>query len=440
MRRQLPASRPGIGRRGLLAAAAALPAAALSAGCSGGPPPARGGRITLRFQSLAWQRDSVRTNKRLVAEWNARHPDVQVAYVQGAWPTVHDQLLTSFEGGEAPDIIHDASDDLAEFAYGGDLADLTPLLPDRLRRDIPRQSWAAGTFDGRIHGIPFLQEPRVLIANRALLRRSKVRLPEPEHPWTWDEFAATARRLTRGSTYGVAWPLKEPVSVTLDLALSTGGRVFHRRPDGRTEIRFDAADQVVPRLIHDQVNVDRSAARSTLGMGGSDTLPGFFAGRYAMVPLGFSYRQQIVQQAPRGFDWTVLPAPKGTTSDQGVSPQTLSVAERCPHKEEAMAFIDFLLSPPNMVRLALGDWLLPTGQKALADPALRVARHDRATGTALAGSLRPAPAQSVRGYPEWKDKLATPGLQEYFSGGIDEKTLRGRLVDDGNLVLARYQR
>ncbi|MGW8971894.1 ABC transporter substrate-binding protein [Streptomyces platensis] len=427
-------------RRGLLAAAAALPAAALLPGCSDGRRRPAGGRITLRFQSLAWQQDSLKANKQLVAEWNRQHPDIRVQYVQGAWPTVHDQLLTSFEGGEAPDIIHDASDDLADFAYGGDLADLTALIPPRLKRDIPQRSWETGTFDGRIHGVPFLQEPRVLIANRAKLHRSGVRIPTPEHPWTWPEFEEAARRLTRGTTYGVAWPLKEPVSATLNLALSTGGRIFHRRRDGTVEVRFDAADQRVPRTLHDQVNVDRSASRTTLGMGGSDTLPGFFAGRYAMVPLGFSYRQQIAQQAPKGFDWTVLPAPQGTSLDQGVSPQTLSIAEDCPYKEEAMAFIDFFLSPPNMVRLALGDWMLPTGQEALKDPALRVARYDWATGTALADSLRSAPAQSVRGYPEWKDKIATPGLQEYYSGAIGLDTLRKRLVEDGNLVLARYQR
>lgn len=428
-------------RRGLLATAAALPAAALLPGCSDDRRGrADGGRITLRFQSLAWQQDSLKANKQLVAEWNRQHPDVQVQYVQGAWPTVHDQLLTSFEGGEAPDIIHDASDDLADFAYGGDLADLTSLLPPRLARDIPRRSWETATFDGKIYGVPFLQEPRVLIANRAKLQRSRVRLPTPEHPWTWEEFGEVAQRLTRGAEYGVAWPLKEPVSATLNLALSTGGRMFHRRPDGKVEVRFDAVDQLVPRAIHDQVNVDRSASRTTLGMGGSDTLPGFFAGRYAMVPLGFSYRQQIAQQAPEGFDWTVLPAPKGTALDQGVSPQTLSIAEDCPHKEAAMAFIDFLLRPPNMVRLALGDWLLPTGREALKDPALRVARYDWATGTALASSLRSAPAQSVRGYPEWKDKIATPGLQEYYSGAIGLDALHKRLVEDGNLVLARYQR
>ncbi|NUS84862.1 MAG: sugar ABC transporter substrate-binding protein, partial [Streptomyces sp.] len=70
----------------------------------------------------------------------------------------------------------------------------------------------------------------------------------------------------------------------------------------------------------------------------------------------------------------------------------------------------------------------------------RTREHGWATGTALAPALRPAPAQTVRGYPEWKDKIATPGLQEYYGGEIGMAELRERLVDDGNLVLARYQR
>lgn len=115
------------------------------------------GGITLRFQSLAWQQESVDANKELVEEWNAVHPDVKVEYVQGSWDSVHDQLLTSFEGGEAPDIIHDASDDLADFAYGGYLAELGELLPERLKSDIPQRSWETATFGDGIYGVPFLQ-------------------------------------------------------------------------------------------------------------------------------------------------------------------------------------------------------------------------------------------------------------------------------------------
>ncbi|WP_030683630.1 ABC transporter substrate-binding protein [Streptomyces sp. NRRL B-1347] len=425
--------------RALGAAAAAL--VLLLAGCSGDGGDSDG-RITLRFQSLAWQQESVAANKELVAEWNARHPDVEVEYVQGSWTSVHDQLLTSFEGGEAPDVIHDASDDLADFAYGGYLADLGKLLPRRLRDDIPQASWDTTTFGGKVYGVPFLQEPRVLIANARWLKESGVRIPTPDKPWSWPEFRSVTRELGAGKgRFGVAWPLKEPVSATLNLSLSAGGELFHRRPDGKAEIRFEDAEAVVPRTVHDQVNVDGSASGATLGMGGSDTLPGFFGGKYAMVPLGFSYRQQIVQQAPKGFDWQVLPAPAGAEGlAQGVSPQTLSVAEDSPHKKEAAAFIDFFLRPANMVRLARGDWMLPTGKEALKDPALRTAKDDWATGTALARHLRPAPAQSVRGYPEWSDKVATPALQEYYSGAIGLDELRKRLVKDGNLVLRRYQR
>ncbi|MFC4498214.1 MULTISPECIES: ABC transporter substrate-binding protein [Streptomyces] len=413
----------------------------LLAGCSSGGGTRDDGRITLRFQSLAWQEESVAVNKELVKEWNATHPGVKVEYVQGSWDSVHDQLLTSFEGGEAPDIIHDASDDLADFAYGGYLADLTDLLPARLTSDIPRRSWDTTTFGGGVYGVPFLQEPRVLVANATWLKRSGVRIPTPEHPWTWAEFAAVTKQLSGDGRYGVAWPLKEPVSATLNLSLSAGGGLFHRGADGRVTVRFEAGDEVVPRTIHEQVGRDRSASPTTLGSGGSDTLPGFFGGRYAMVPLGFSYRQQIVQQAPKGFDWQVLPAPAGAGGlAQGVSPQTLSVAEDSPHKKEAVAFVDHLLRPRNMVRLALGDWMLPTGTAALKDPALHTAKDDWATGTALAAELRPAPAQSVRGYPEWKDKVATPAFQEYYSGAIGLAELRTRLERDGNLVLARYQR
>ncbi|MFF9817863.1 ABC transporter substrate-binding protein [Streptomyces sp. NPDC014006] len=411
----------------------------LLAACS--PHAGDDGRVTLRFQSLAWQDESVRATKELVREWNAAHPDVRVEYVQGSWDSVHDQLLTSFEGGEAPDVIHDAADDLADFAHGGYLADLTGLLPQRLKDGIPQHSWATATFGDGVYGVPFLQEPRVLIANATWLRRSGVRIPSPEHPWSWPEFRQVTKRLSGNGRYGVAWPLKEPVSATLNLSLSAGGRLFHRGADGKVTVRFESADAEVPRTIRDQVSGDHSAPRSTLGSGGSDTLPGFFGGRYAMVPLGFSYRQQIAQQAPKGFAWQVLPAPAGAGGlTQGVSPQTLSIAEDSPHKKEAAAFLDFLLRPKNMVRLALGDWMLPTGTEALSDPALHTAKDGWATGTALAGRLTSAPAQSVRGYPEWKDKVATPAFQEYYSGAIGLPELRRRLEDDGNLVLARYQR
>ncbi|MFF0724495.1 ABC transporter substrate-binding protein [Streptomyces sp. NPDC004134] len=440
-------------RHAVAAAGAAALSLALLAGCSGDGG-SDDGTVTLDYLSLAWQEESVAANKRLVEEWNEEHPKVQVRYVQGIWDTVHDQLLTSFEGGEAPDIIHDAADDLTDFAYGGYLADLTDLLPESLRTDIPEQSWRTTTMNGGIYGVPFLQEPRMMFANTALLEESGVRVPTAADPWSWQEFEDAARELTadtdgdgRTDQYGVAWGMKEPVSQSVNLSLSTGGGLFSREQtdDGpKNRVGYGPEDSAVAETIDRQVNEDRTAPRSSLGMSGSDTLPGFFAGRYAMVPLNFSYRQLVTQQAPDDFGWSVLPMPAGEGPAgglaQGVSPQTLSVAEDSGHRQEAADFIAFMTRPEHMAELAAGDWMLPTGTEALKDPALNTEKYGWRTGVEVARSLRPAPVLGVRGYREWSDKIATPAFQRYFNGDTDLDELRESLVEDGNLVLDRYQR
>ena len=164
------------------AAAAAWPAcspAAAAAGGGGGQPTAGSPCASSRWPG---RRSPSRPTSSWSTEWNAAHPDVQVEYVQGSWDSVHDQLLTSFEGGEAPDIIHDASDDLADFAYGGYLADLRDLLPARLKADIPQQSWETATFGDGVYGVPFLQEPRVLIANAKMLQGVRGPHSDPRTP------------------------------------------------------------------------------------------------------------------------------------------------------------------------------------------------------------------------------------------------------------------
>ncbi|MDT0345126.1 ABC transporter substrate-binding protein [Streptomyces litchfieldiae] len=433
--------------RAPVALAASLVLLAGTAACGGDG--ADDGTVTLDYLSLAWQAESIDANKALVDQWNEEHPDVQVRYVQGTWDNIHDQLLTSFMGGEAPDIIHNDASDLTDFANGGYLADLTGLLPDSLLADIPEQSWETTTYNGGIYGVPFLQEPRVLIANTELLQESGVRVPTPEDPWTWAEFERVCETLTRDTdgdddtdTYGVAWSMKEPVSQSVNLSLSTGGQIFYRE-DGENVIRYDEADSAVAELIHRQVNEDGTAPRSSLGMSGSDTLPGFFAERYAMLPLNFSFRQQVQQQAPDGFEWSVLPMPSGGGPDglvQGVAPQTLSVAEDSDHQQAAADFIAFLTRADHAVDLARGDWMLPTSETALADPALNTPDLGWLTGVELAARLRPSPVLGVRGYPEWKDKIAGPAFQEYYNGAYDVAELRDRLTDDGNRILDRYQR
>ncbi|GAA4635453.1 sugar ABC transporter substrate-binding protein [Actinoallomurus vinaceus] len=431
-------------RRGLRSALAVAAATVigLAAGCSGGGNDS-GKPVTLKFLSLAWQKDSLAANKRLVAEWNKANPKIQVQYVQGSWDNVNDQLVTSFEGGDPPDVIHDDSSALAGFAGQGYLTDLTKLIPTELKSDIPDAAWGTATFDGKggqgIYGVPFLQESQVILANKKMLDDAKVRIPTVDNPWTWDEFQQITKKLTVGKRYGIAWPLKAPVNKVLNLSLNFGG-TFFQTSGGKTTVKVGPQEKEVLQRIHDQLYKDKTADPSTLGMGTTDPLPGFYAGKYAMVPAGIYLRQQVVEQAPKDFQWVTIPPLKGQTTQQGAISQTLSVAADSKHPKEAMKFISWFLNGQHQVELAKGDWLIPTSLTAAKDPSLTTDKDGWNIATASAKSLILAPYLKVNGYDEFKSKVATPALQSYFANKISIDDLAKKLTDDGNKVLERYNK
>jgi multiple sugar transport system substrate-binding protein len=406
-------------------------------GCGSGDDDASSseGPVKLRFLSLAWQKDSLAANRELVDKWNAEHPDIQIEYVQGDWNSVHDQLLTSFEGGDAPDIFQYESASIGEFAKQGYLADLSGLLSDGFKSEISQGIWDTVTVDGKVVGAPFLLESQVVLANKKLLDAAGVTVPAPGQAWTWDEFQANAQKLTKAGTFGVAWALKSPTNRVMNLSLNFDGKFFYT-DGGKTEVRVGDAEKEIPRRIHDMIYVTKSASPDAVGMGGTDPLPGFFAGKYAMLPGSVYLRQQMVEQAPAGFEWVTLPPIKGNSASQAANPQTLSISEDSSAKKQAAQFVEYFLNPVNQARLAQGDWLVPTGKKA-GEELVKATGGKQGWDIAVASAadLTIAPFQTVSGYPEWKTKFATPALQQYFANKITLDQLGTQLVDGGKQVL-----
>ena len=112
---------------------------------------------------------------------------------------------------------------------------------------------------------------------------------DQDRRWTWDEFQANAQKLTKGGTYGVAWALKSPTNRVMNLSLNFDGKFFYT-DGGKTEVRIGDAEKEIPRRIHDMIYVSKTASPDAVGMGGTDPLPGFFAGKYAMLPGGVYLR------------------------------------------------------------------------------------------------------------------------------------------------------
>ncbi|TQM37897.1 ABC transporter substrate-binding protein [Pseudonocardia cypriaca] len=407
-------------------------AAVLLAGCATapvGPDVDDGaGPITLRFQSLAFQEPSVAATERIVTAWNAEHPDVQVQLTQGTWDAVHDQLVTQFQGGTAPDVIHDESADIAGFARQGYLADLGPHLSGETRSGVPQGVWDAVTVDGKVVAAPTLLQSYVVFANTTVLEQAGVTIPTSP-TWTWDELADAARRTTSPERAGLGWGLRQPTATVMSLGLGFGGRFFTGSGD-TAAVQVGDAELEVPRRIHEMAYTDRSLDPTSLTQSGSDVITGFLAGRYAMVVAGSYVAQQLAEAAPPGFAWRVLPALAGTSPNQAANPQTLSVPADSPHVEQAAEFIEFVMRPDNVAALAQGEWLIPASQPA-RDAVEAATGGQNGWEPTLDGAqyLTTAPFQAVADYPQWKDQIATPALQRYLGNQSDLPTLQRELTE-----------
>jgi len=415
-------------------ASAATAALALAlAGCATssqeGPQEQSGdGPVSLRFQSLAFQETTVAATKEIVDTWNAENPDIQVEYVQGSWDSVQDQLVTQFQGGTAPDIIHYESAAMTQFAEQGYLADLAGTFSEQVQASVPEDVWETVTIDDQVIAAPTLLQSYVVFANRDLLEQAGVEVPSGD-TWTWDEFQAAADATTRGDVFGLGWGLGEPTATMLSLGQNFGAEFF-QGSGAEATVEVGEAELEVPTRIHSMVYDDRSLDPVTLTQSGSDVLAGFLNGRYAMTVQGSYNAQTLSEDAPKDFNWIAMPLLEGESPAQAANPQTLSVSAQSPNAEQAAEFIDYFMQPDNLATVAQGDWLIPASSDA-ADVVATQTEGANGWSTILAGGehLTAAPFQSATNYPQWKDQIATPAFQRYLGDEITAEELDTELTE-----------
>jgi ABC-type glycerol-3-phosphate transport system substrate-binding protein len=427
--------------RPLRALGALLLAGALFVGSAQAQDP-----VELRFVSLAWQPQAIEAVVAVVDAWNAQNPNIQVEYQQVDWGSIHDFLITSFETRSVPDLFHYESGPILDFGARGYLTELGAVISDDLKNDVAEGAWASTTdADGNVWGVPFLWESLIVLYNEDLFEAAGVEAPTIDDPWTWDEMREAAAAMTLDTDgdgdidqYGAAFGLRSPVNRILNLAVGFGGDFFYRTADGGWEVRVGDAEKQVLNIITDMMFVDETASPDGVGLSGPELFPGFFEGKYAMLPgIGVWARQQIVENGPEGFNWGVLPPLVGETQAQGSATQTISIPEASPHQEEAAAFLEFLLNTQNMAALAQGDWLFPTRSSSFDLPEFQTEEAGWDVATESARHLTLAAFQMAPNYAEFRNRVATPILQELFANRITVDEAAERIADEGTRTINR---
>ena len=422
--------------RGIGALAVAGAAALALSGCQQGSASnggddgdSDGGAVTLQFQSLSDQPATQEAIGSIVDDWNAENPDVQVEIVQAGWDGIYDKLITQFTGGTAPDIIHFEAASIIPFALDGYLADLGDLVDPDIKDDISNGIWESVTVDDQIIAYPSTLQSYMVFANTDLLAAAGVEVPTGE-TMSWDELAEIAKATTDADTFGLGWGLGSPTATMMSLSLGFGGGYFEGEGEDVT-IDVGPDETAVPERIHAMAYDDKSLDPTSLTQSGSDVLASFYGGTIAMTVQGSYQATNIANDAPEGFNWTVLPPLEGSEGAlQSANPQTYSVNVDSENVEESADFLNFLMSPDNLASIAFADALIPSSGEAQAQVETMAAD---ATGwdqiLASAEGLTAPPFLKVSKYSEWKDTIATPAFQQYFGNQIDVAELQRQLTD-----------
>ena len=419
--------------RGASIAASLTAGVLLLSACGGGgdddgaaPEEENEGPITLEFQSLSDQPAAIEATEAIVAAWNEENPDTQVEIVPAGWDGIYDKLITQFNGGAAPDIIHYEAASIVPFARDGYLADLSEFMSDEFVADVPEGILAAVTVDEQVVAYPTELQSYMVFANKTLLDAAGVDIPSGD-TMTWEEMREIAAATTAGGTYGLGWGLKSPTAAFMAMAPGFGGEFFEGTGSD-AELVVDDGELAIPEIVS-EMNAAGQISPVTLTQSGSEVLASFYAGEIAMTIQGSFQAANIATDAPEGFEWAVLPPLEGPEgAGQAANPQTLSVNIDSEHVEESAAFIEYFTQAKNLAALNEADALIPATTSAQELMAENLSGEPGWDVILSSGQhMTDAPYLFVDAYAQWKDTVATPAFQRFLAGETDSAALAEEL-------------
>jgi len=393
--------------------------------------PARAAGIEMTYLTPAYLKGTVASTERIVADWNKANPLAQVKIVYGDVNNMQDKLTTSFAGNVAPDIFQHEAASILSFAQQGYLAPLSTEMRT-LKSTIPSGLWNVGSYKAKLYGVPTMTQTYTVFANVDAFKKAGVPVPTGTGTFTWDDYRALAKKFTTDGKYGVAWGLRSPAAMTMIMGMNFNAQFFRGlTTSSGASLAVKSAELEVPSRISDMIYVDKSIDPASLTMSGAGPVPGFLAGKYAMI-FSASYIAADLDIAVKaaGFNWTSLPLLKGKTNIQGANPQTLSVSAQSKNKKQAAAFIRFMMQDANLGELALGEGLIPSTTGSLK--AAQSQKKGSAGWQQLlddGSALGLAPFTLVGNYQKWKDTVLQPAMQQFLQGKISITELKKRQLD-----------
>lgn len=351
----------------------------------------------LRFWAMGREGEVV---AQLLPEFERANPTIHVKLQQLPWTAAHEKLLTAFAGDTTPDVCQLGNTWIPELVA---LNALEPL--DRLAAgsavvdagDYFAGIWDTNRINGKLYGVPWYVDTRLLFYRRDLLARAGYSTP----PRSWREWTQMLTALSKhagADQYGILLPLNE-FEPLLALALQQDDPLL--RDDGRWG-NFSAPG--FRRALGFYLEMFQRGWAPPLGTAAiSNVWNEFGRGRFAFYISGPWNIGEFERRLPPGQQDTWMTAPLPGPDGPGASiagGSSLVVFRASRHQAAAWRLIEFLSQPSVQRRFHALTGDLPPRRATWADPQLAADIHARAFREQLE-RVKPAPK-----VPEW-ERIAT---------------------------------
>lgn len=282
----------------------------------------------------------------LAERFMRENPDVRLRVQTIPWSAAHEKLVTAVAGGTQPDLCQLGNSWMPEFYAMGALAALDSLVA---RSTVVRPEayfpgpWSSGVFDGKIYGVPWYVETRVLFFRTDLLAQ----VGFPRGPGTWDELYQACRRLLVDEDadgcperYGLTLPVNVWEEI-LFFMWQAGGDVLEADlcSPAVTSPESQQAWHYYVRFFREGLVPVTSGLLSNL-------FQAFESGYYAMFFSGPWMLTQVAENCPSiAGRWSVRPMPLCRTQDSWAGGSNLVIFRKSVRKNEAWRAIEFLSRP-----------------------------------------------------------------------------------------------
>lgn len=151
---------------------------------------------TITFWQAGGNEQMITCMRSLISRFEQENPGITVRYQVIPWAEdPHLQYQTALIGGSMADVFSMGDAKQLHFAEAGYLEPLDQYISPALIADFSTATIERTSYNGQLIALPWYVSVRPLFYRKDLLAEENI--PEPTTSWTWEEFVAYAKRLTK---------------------------------------------------------------------------------------------------------------------------------------------------------------------------------------------------------------------------------------------------